>query len=94
MRLSYSLRKYGNNVKQIFQFMSFTKDEIKYMITSYKPDIICISTSFLSNTNHRHNILKQGSTIGYHWGKYENFEKILSICYYGKLFGSKVIVGG
>jgi radical SAM superfamily enzyme YgiQ (UPF0313 family) len=64
------------------------------MITSYKPDIICISTSFLSNTNHRHNILKQGSTIGYHWGKYENFEKILSICYYGKLFGSKVIVGG
>lgn len=94
MRLAYALRKTNNQVKQIFQFLSFSKEELKHIIMSYKPDIVCISTSFLSNTNHRHNILKQGNTIGHHWGHYENFEKILSICHYGKQINCKVILGG
>lgn len=98
LRLSHQLRKRGIEVKPIYNFLSFSIDEISEILTRFSENkkhqlIICLSTSFLPYevvANKDKDFKSKYETVfGF------NFEKIYQVCQLSKTkFNSTLIVGG
>ena len=87
LRLSHQLRKRGIEVKPIYNFLSFSIDEISEILTRFSENkkhqlIICLSTSFLPYevvANKDKDFKSKYETVfGF------NFEKIYQVCQLSK----------
>lgn len=102
LRLSYMLRSVGYEVKQIHNCLSFTPEEIKWIVQNFtqgEPALACFSSSFI-NTTFRKNIAElkginhiETSQVGFRWGS-EAFSFLLRSFSVIKSMNIPIMLGG
>lgn len=100
LRLAAQLRKRGHLVKTVYNFTSFTVDEIDYILESFSENkkhelVIGISTSFLAGmaSNNKFKDSSEFIVNSNFWG--DAYKSILSLCIIAKKkYKAVVVMGG
>jgi radical SAM superfamily enzyme YgiQ (UPF0313 family) len=95
LRIGYYLRQQNFNVKQVHHCNIFTNDELEQIISDFsKGDnvLICVTTSFLSNTINSLFLKKETGSVGSKWGL--SFDFLLNISKLAKKFKFPIVLGG